>query len=100
MKRERYMSDQQSTNLEETEIPSMLLPKSSDEPKNHDYDPIATFSSKLLDRSDSFIYAIVGICFLLSGLFTLGYSFWHFGETIFNISTIVANASTSHEPTT
>ncbi len=94
------MSDQQSTNLEETEIPSMLLPKSSDEPKNHDYDPIATFSSKLLDRSDSFIYAIVGICFLLSGLFTLGYSFWHFGETIFNISTIVANASTSHEPTT
>ncbi len=69
-------------------------------PKNHDYDPIATFSSKLLDRGDSFVYAIVGICFLLSGLFTLGYSFWHFGETILNISTIVANASASHASTT
>jgi uncharacterized membrane protein (DUF373 family) len=96
------MSDHQSTNYEETEVPSMLLPKSSDEPKNHahDHDPIAAFSSKLLDRSDSLVYAIVGICFFLSGLFTLGYSFWHFGETIFNIPTIVANAATSHESTT
>jgi uncharacterized membrane protein (DUF373 family) len=94
------MSDQQSTNHEGTEIPSMLLPKSSDEPKNHDHDPIATFSSKLLDRGDSLVYAIVGICFFLGGLFTLGYSFWHFGETLLNISTIVANASASPEPTT
>jgi uncharacterized membrane protein (DUF373 family) len=96
------MSDHQSTNHEGTGVPSMLLSKSSDEPKkhDHDHDPIAAFSSKLLDRSDSLVYAIVGICFFLSGLFTLGYSFWHFGETIFNIPILVANASASHGPTT
>jgi len=96
------MSDHQTTSDEKTDVTSTLPSKSSDEPKNHDddNDPIAAFSSKLLDRSDSLVYAIVGVCFFLSGLFALGYSFWHFGETIFNISTIVANASASHEPTT
>ena len=70
------------------------------EPKNHDHDPIATFSSKLLDRSDSLVYAIVGVCFFLSGLFALGYSFWQFGGTIFDISSIVADAAARHNPTT
>jgi len=80
----------------------MFSPKSSDEPKNHDddNDPIAAFSSKLLDRSDSLVYAIVGVCFFLSGLFALGYSFWHFGETILNISGIVAQATATHNPMT
>jgi len=80
----------------------MFSPKSSDEPKNHDddNDPIAAFSSKLLDRSDSLVYAIVGVCFFLSGLFALGYSFWHFGETILNISGMVAEAASAHNPTT
>src|SRR5215471_18804199 len=42
------------------------------------YDPIANFSSKLLDRSDSLIYSIVGMCFFLGGFVALGYSFWDF----------------------
>ncbi len=41
-------------------------------------DRIAAFSSNLLDRGDSLIYAIVGICFFVGALFALGYSFWNF----------------------
>src|SRR5437588_5680023 len=102
MERETCMSDHQSTNNEKTGVTSLFSPKSSDEPKNHndDNDPIAAFSSKLLDRSDSLVYAIVGVCFFLSGLFALGYSFWQFGETILNVSGIVAQATVAHNPTT
>ena len=96
------MSDHQSTNDEKLGVTSMFSPNSSDEPKHHDddNDPIAAFSSKLLDRSDSLVYAIVGVCFFLSGLFALGYSFWQFGETILNVSGIVAQATATHNPTT
>ena len=47
------------------------------------HDPIAHFSALFLERTDSLIYAIVGICFFLGGLFALGYSFWDFGVTMF-----------------
>src|SRR2546421_10332441 len=57
-------------------------------------DRIAAFSGNLLERSDSFIYAIVGICFFLGAIFTLGYSFWDFGSTIFNVQGLV-NAVTT-----
>jgi uncharacterized membrane protein (DUF373 family) len=61
------------------------------------HDPIAYFASLFLEKSDSLIYAIVGICFFLAGLFALGYSFWDFYVTLFTdvdkISTaIVAGA--------
>ena len=36
------------------------------------------FSVKILDGGDSFIYAIVGVCFFVGSLFALGYSFWDF----------------------
>lgn len=102
IERETCMSDHQSTNNEKLGVTSMFSPNSSDEPKKHDddNDPIAAFSSKLLDRSDSLVYAIVGVCFFLSGLFALGYSFWQFGETILNVSGIVAQATATHNPTT
>lgn len=45
-------------------------------------DRIAKVSSNLLDRGDSIIYAIVGVCFFLGGFFALGYSFWDFGVAI------------------
>jgi uncharacterized membrane protein (DUF373 family) len=90
----------QSTNNEKTGIPSAFSSNSSDGQNNYDHDPIAAFSSKLLDRSDTFVYAIVGICFFLSGLFALGYSFWHFGDALLTIPVAVANAAASHEPIT
>ncbi len=31
-----------------------------------------------LEKGDSFIYALVGLCFFLGALFTLGYAFYHF----------------------
>jgi uncharacterized membrane protein (DUF373 family) len=49
-------------------------------------DPIAYFSALFLEKSDSFIYAIVGICFFLGGLFALGYSFWDFGYAMLHMS--------------
>ncbi len=45
-------------------------------------DRIAAFSIFLLDRGDSLIYAIVGVCFFAGALFALGYSFWNFGVGI------------------
>jgi uncharacterized membrane protein (DUF373 family) len=51
--------------------------KKNVEPEELD-DPIARASGNFLDRGDSVIYAIVGICFLLGGLIALGYSFWDF----------------------
>jgi len=52
-------------------------------------DRIASFSSNILDRGDSIIYAIVGICFFVGALVALGYSFWDFGSTMVNISSLV-----------
>src|ERR1700694_897395 len=53
----------------------------SREPEDH----IANFSGNLLERSDSLIYATVGVCFFLGALFALGYSFWDFGSVMFDI---------------
>jgi len=95
------MSDHQATNNnEQIGVTSMFSPKTTDESHNHENDPIADFSSKLLDRSDSLVYAIVGVCFFLSGLFALGYSFWQFGSTLSNISGVIAEAASAHNPTT
>jgi len=56
--------------------------------------PLIILSRRFLDRGDSFIYAIVGICFFLGAIFTLGYSFWDFSSTIFNVQGLV-NAVTT-----
>ena len=45
-------------------------------------DRIAQISSNLLDQGDSVIYAVVGACFFIGAIFALGYSFWHFADTI------------------
>ncbi len=54
-------------------------------PKHRPHNPIAYYSAVFLENSDSLIYAIVGICFFLAGLFALGYSFWDFGYTMTSI---------------
>ena len=45
-------------------------------------DRIAAISSTILDRGDSIVYAIVGVCFFLGAFFALGYSFWDFALSI------------------
>ena len=56
-------------------------------------DPIGAFSSNLLDRGDSLIYAIVGICFFVGALFALGYSFWNFGVNMAPVFTLSATTA-------
>lgn len=62
------------------------------------HDPVAYFSSVFLERSDSIIYATVGICFFLGAIFALIYSFWDFGYTMFNINGAIAAAVAAHDP--
>jgi uncharacterized membrane protein (DUF373 family) len=49
------------------------------------HDRVAVFASIFLERSDSLIYATVGVCFFLGALFALGYSFWDFGSTMLDV---------------
>ena len=64
------------------------------------HNPIAHYSALFLEKSDSLIYAIVGICFFLGGLFALGYSFWDFGYTMTHITNALNDAIAAHSPTT
>lgn len=81
------MSDAQTTFNEQEPISAPLThtngnhARNSHEP-NH---PIVAISSRFLDEGDSFIYAIVGLCFFLGAIFTLAYSFWDFGSTMLHI---------------
>ena len=50
----------------------------TDEKHHAEEDRLAVFTGRLLDRGDTLIYAIVGVCFFLGGLVALGYSFWNF----------------------
>src|SRR4030088_3197733 len=82
-----------------SQVESTLSQSSNQNANNHhrDHEPenrIVALSSRFLDQGDSFIYAIVGICFFLGAIFTLGYSFWDFGSTIFNVQGLV-NAVTT-----
>lgn len=70
-------------------------PHTAHEPESR----IARFASDLLDKSDSLIYAIVGVCFFLGALFALGYSFWDFGSTMLNIQGIVDLTQRLVDPT-
>jgi uncharacterized membrane protein (DUF373 family) len=89
------MSDHQAgvSEKDDTSSPSQQNNSSSHEPEN----ALATISGNILDRSDTLIYAIVGACFFLGALFTLGYSFWDFGSTLTQIPALVAAANASKD---
>src|SRR5579885_2195593 len=74
------MSDQPvSVDQHEQTVPSIHHNKHV----NHEHnDRIAAISSTLLDRVDSLVYAIVGVCFFIGALCALGYSFWDFGDAL------------------
>ena len=64
-----------------TMLPS--TPSRPDEKVEHEpFDRIGQFSGNLLEKGDSFIYAIVGACFFLAAIIALGYCFWNFWNTI------------------
>ena len=62
------------------------------------HDRIAYFSGVFLERGDSIVYAIVGICFFLGALFALGYSFWNFGSALLDAPKMVDAAQAAHDP--
>lgn len=45
-------------------------------------DPLAHRSSMFLDRVDTIVYSVVGICFLATSLLALIYTFWQFGAAM------------------
>jgi len=50
-------------------------------------DRLARSSGHFLDRADTYIYAIVGVCFLIGALLALGYTFWAFSIKVVDIPT-------------
>lgn len=79
---------------------NISLSSSQYEGNNHEPDhPIVVLCQRILDQGDSMIYAVVGICFFLGAIFTLGYSFWDFGSTMFNIDRL-AHATVDTTPQT
>ena len=88
------MSDHQ-TSVSEKNSASLTQERNhvhQDEPENS----IVFICRWLLDQGDGLIYAIVGICFFLGALFTLGYSFWDFGSTLVSVPATVADAAAKH----
>jgi uncharacterized membrane protein (DUF373 family) len=86
------MSDHQ-TNLNDKEGENLIHSNGTiqHEPDNR----FVSLSSKFLDQGDSFIYAIVGLCFFLASFFALGYTFWDFVSAMIQphlLPTDVANA--------
>jgi uncharacterized membrane protein (DUF373 family) len=65
------------------------------EDNHHVEDRVAEFSSNILDLGDSVIYAVVGACFFIGAIFALGYSFWHFADTILPLSKLNPTISAS-----
>ena len=55
--------------------------------KSHHWpeDHSALFSGRILDRADSKVYAIVGVCFLLAAILALVYTFWAFGVSLIEL---------------
>jgi uncharacterized membrane protein (DUF373 family) len=68
----------QSIQEHHNDLPPPLTRKLNRHAAHAHEDRLAFLSSLLLDRADTFIYGIVGICFLLGALFALGYSIWDF----------------------
>ena len=60
----------------------------TDEKDHAEEDRLAAFTRRLLDRGDTLIYAIVGVCFFLGGFVALGYSFWNFAYQLLETSPI------------
>ena len=76
-----YQSDLQER---EDEIPSpSLVHKHRHEGSHEEEDPLARISGHFLDRSDTVIYATVGVCFLVAAVLALIYTFWQFGVAIY-----------------
>ena len=61
-------------------------PETSQTRRTHRSDNfLALYSGHFLDRADSVIYFIVGVCFFLAGILALAYTFWAFGVSMIDL---------------
>jgi uncharacterized membrane protein (DUF373 family) len=51
-------------------------------------DRFALYSGRFLDRADRVVYAIVGVCFLLTAILALLYTFWAFGVSVIELQRV------------
>jgi uncharacterized membrane protein (DUF373 family) len=95
------MSDQQVSVNEPHDAP-VIEEHSNHKSNDEREDRIAAISGNLLERSDSLIYATVGVCFFLGALFALGYSFWDFGSVMVDVQGAVnaAGLNAAGQPNT
>ena len=52
---------------------------------------LAQNSGRLLDRADSVIYFIVGVCFFLAAIMALAYTFWALGVSMIDLRALPMN---------
>ncbi len=52
---------------------------------------LAQNSGRLLDRADSVIYFIVGVCFFLAAIMALAYTFWALGVSMIELPALPMN---------
>jgi len=57
---------------------------------------LAQNSGRLLDRADSVIYFIVGVCFFLAAIMALTYTFWALGVSIIELRALPMNQQPTH----
>ena len=57
---------------------------------------LAQNSGRLLDRADSVIYFIVGVCFFLAAIVALVYTFWAFGVSIIELRAFPMDQQPGH----
>lgn len=72
--------DEQVTNLKDEGNDKMPPPQKS--MSHMEEDRIAFISGHILERVDSLVYSIVGLCFLVGAFCALIYSFWDFGTLL------------------
>jgi len=81
--------DNTSSQSEQDDYTRNLQRMREEERRHIQKDPIAHAAGSILDRTDTFIYAAVGFCFLLGALIALLYTFWDFGSAVFgHLSTL------------
>lgn len=71
------MSDQPEQEIQPTSDPTAIK-TATGESKGH----LALLTSRILERVDAVVYAVVGICFILGALLALGYTFWSFFTSV------------------
>ena len=76
------MSDHNIEMHERTGLEHSSLAPLTNTTSHEEVDHLAMKSGNFLDRADTIVYAVVGVCFLFGALCALVYTFWDFGISL------------------